>query len=71
VHDHFLDLGGDSIRATQIIARVINQYGLELSHQKLLQSPTIAEMAKLIAQYQMERIDVQVLEKYVRELEED
>jgi amino acid adenylation domain-containing protein len=53
IHDRFLDLGGDSLRASQILARVIDQFGAELNLRVLLETPTIAEMATVITQRQV------------------
>jgi acyl carrier protein len=52
IDDRFLDLGGDSLRAGQILARVIDQFGVELNLRVLLQTPTIADMAMVITQRQ-------------------
>jgi acyl-coenzyme A synthetase/AMP-(fatty) acid ligase/acyl carrier protein len=52
IDDRFLDLGGDSLRAGQILARVIDQFGVELNLRVLLQTPTIANMAMVITQRQ-------------------
>ncbi|MGH7232864.1 MAG: non-ribosomal peptide synthetase, partial [Nitrospiraceae bacterium] len=46
--DNFLDLGGDSLLASQIISRVIKRFELDLPVQLLFDSPTIAEMAGVI-----------------------
>jgi len=51
VHDDFFDLGGHSLAATRIANRVAETFDLELSLRCLLQCPTIAEMAALIAPY--------------------
>ena len=48
VHDHFLELGGDSLLATRILSRVVQTFRAELSIQALLAAPTVAQMAKLI-----------------------
>jgi amino acid adenylation domain-containing protein len=48
VHDDFLELGGDSLRATRIISRARNTFGVEFSILELLNAPTVARMAKLI-----------------------
>ena len=48
VHDAFLDLGGDSLRANQVAARVIARLPLPLSAAALFAAPTIAEMATVI-----------------------
>ena len=71
IHDRFLDLGGDSLRATQILARVIDQFGVEIEHRVLLQTPTIAEMAVAITQRQAGQLDAGELERMLSELEGD
>jgi len=52
VHDNFFDLGGDSLVASRIVSRVIQQFELEIPLQSLFQSPTIVEMACVINQHQ-------------------
>jgi len=69
IHDRFLDLGGDSLRATQILARVVDRIGVALEHRVLLQTPTIAEMAIAITQRQAGQLDAGELERMLRELE--
>jgi acyl carrier protein len=69
IHDQFLDLGGDSLRATQILARVIDRFGVELEHRVLLQAPTIADMAIAILQRQAGHIDTAELERMLSDLE--
>lgn len=46
--DRFLDLGGDSLRATQILGRTLKSFGIELSVGDVIQTETIAQMAELI-----------------------
>ena len=48
IDDRFLDLGGDSLRATQILARTRKSLGIELSFSDVIRTETIAQMAKLI-----------------------
>jgi amino acid adenylation domain-containing protein len=49
IHDTFFDLGGHSLAATQIISRIVMEFKLELPIEFLLDSPTVAEMAAVIA----------------------
>jgi amino acid adenylation domain-containing protein len=49
VDDDFLDLGGDSLQATGIVARVMRQIGVDLPPQVLLEAPTVAQMAALLS----------------------
>jgi acyl carrier protein len=48
VDDPFLELGGDSLRATQVIARVLDQLQVEVPIQALMEAPTVVSMAELI-----------------------
>ncbi|MCU1338446.1 MAG: hypothetical protein JWO19_4027, partial [Bryobacterales bacterium] len=48
VHDHFLELGGDSLLAAQIASRIWDRFGLEMGQQSLFDRPTIAELAEYI-----------------------
>jgi aryl carrier-like protein len=47
--DDFLDLGGDSLLATQLLAAVADRFGRELSVAEFFEEPTIAALARLIA----------------------
>ncbi|MGB7293144.1 MAG: amino acid adenylation domain-containing protein, partial [Thermodesulfobacteriota bacterium] len=48
VHDNFFDLGGHSLRATQIISRVREAFNVELPLRGLIEEPTISNMARTI-----------------------
>jgi acyl carrier protein len=47
--DNFFALGGDSLRATQVTARVLSAFGVELPNTAVFQWPTVAELAVEIA----------------------
>jgi len=49
IHDHFFELGGDSILSIQVIARC-RQAGLRLTPRDLFKRPTIAQLAQACAQ---------------------
>ncbi|HVU69186.1 MAG TPA: condensation domain-containing protein, partial [Ktedonobacteraceae bacterium] len=49
IHDNFFDLGGDSIRSIQIVARA-QAFGLRFSVQQLFRHQTIAELVEAIGQ---------------------
>jgi amino acid adenylation domain-containing protein len=55
VNDGFFDLGGDSLSATRIISQVIKHFQVEIPLQSLFQSPTISDMAAVVAQRQGKR----------------
>jgi non-ribosomal peptide synthetase component F len=55
IHDHFFQLGGDSLLATQILSQVREVLLAELSFLNLMDAPTVAGMALAVAQSQIER----------------
>jgi len=48
IHDDFLSLGGDSIRAVRILSWINERFGLSLTIRNLFDTPTIADIARLI-----------------------
>jgi len=48
VHDHFLELGGDSLRAGQVMARIIDAFDIDLPLRLMFESSTVAEIAAVI-----------------------
>ncbi len=69
IHDTFSDLGGHSLLATQVISRVIMTFKVELPMNYLLNSPTVAEMAVVISEYQNKILGGNDLQWIVRALE--
>ena len=57
VHDPFLELGGDSLRAMQLISRIVDVFHISLPVRCLLASPTIADMAEALAVHQAREAD--------------
>ncbi|MGU3305093.1 non-ribosomal peptide synthetase [Pseudomonas sp. M5A4_2d] len=52
--DHFFLLGGNSITATQVVARLRETLGLELNLRMLFEAPTLATFAANVAQLQQD-----------------
>jgi acyl-CoA synthetase (AMP-forming)/AMP-acid ligase II/acyl carrier protein len=48
IHDSFLELGGDSLSAVELILRVEQEFGSDLPLHRLFAGPTIAEIAEFI-----------------------
>ncbi|HEX6405678.1 MAG TPA: amino acid adenylation domain-containing protein [Gemmatimonadales bacterium] len=49
VDDHFLELGGTSLRATQVMARLRSTLGVHLPQRTLFDEPSLAEFAARVA----------------------
>ncbi len=45
VHDHFYDLGGESLQALRIMAKLRQTFNVDVDLQSLVDAPTVAEMA--------------------------
>jgi acyl carrier protein len=50
IHDNFFELGGHSLLLMQVVARVREAFGVELSLQAFFESPTMAATAAIIQQ---------------------
>jgi acyl carrier protein len=46
IHDDFLELGGDSLIGTQMVARLFEQFGTEIPLESLFERGTIAELVE-------------------------
>ncbi len=69
IQDNFLELGGDSLLAGQVISRVIHAFRVELPLRSLFESPTVADMAVAITQSQAKAADPGDIERMLAELE--
>ena len=57
IYDNFFQLGGDSILAAQVINRIRDTIGVDLSFLIFFEQPTVASMAVKIAQTQAESVE--------------
>jgi amino acid adenylation domain-containing protein len=59
VSDNFFDLGGHSLKATQVVSRVRDAFQVELPVHSVFASPTVAGLAKVIEQVGRKRVSSQ------------
>jgi amino acid adenylation domain-containing protein len=69
INDNFFELGGHSLLATQVISRVINTFRVKVPLRSLFQAPTVAELAVVIAQEQVEKAEGKDIDSMLAELE--
>ncbi|HLF04848.1 MAG TPA: non-ribosomal peptide synthetase [Dehalococcoidia bacterium] len=69
VDDDFLELGGDSLLATQVISRVIKAFNVDLPLRTLFSVPTVAQMTVVVAQHQAQQASPEDVERLLAELE--
>jgi acyl-coenzyme A synthetase/AMP-(fatty) acid ligase/acyl carrier protein len=69
IYDPFLELGGDSLRAGQVVSRTLQAFGVQLPGRAFLETPTVADMAVLIIRSLAEHTGEEGLPGILAELE--
>jgi hypothetical protein len=69
IHDDFLELGGHSLSATRITARVRVAFQVEIPLRSFFGKPTIAEFSVLITRCQAEKVAQEDLDRMLIELD--
>jgi acyl carrier protein len=62
IHDNFLDLGGDSLLATRLVARLRDALEVELPVRLLFERSTVAELAAAVAERRGEQASAETSE---------
>ncbi|MCY9520553.1 amino acid adenylation domain-containing protein, partial [Paenibacillus apiarius] len=65
VRDHFFDIGGHSLRATALVAKMHKEMGIELPLREVFQYPTIEQMAEVITgkEHQAAYVSIPIIEE--------
>ncbi|NEO94513.1 MAG: non-ribosomal peptide synthetase, partial [Moorea sp. SIO3G5] len=69
IHDNFFDLGGHSLMATQVVSRVRLALGIDIPLTTLFESSTIAQLAEVLVEQQLEQVDSNILEQILAEVD--
>ena len=67
IHDRFFDLGGDSLLASRVFARVLDVFGTEPPVRELLTAATVAEMGRVLLRHAASKGGCDALEGLVGE----
>lgn len=70
IHDAFVELGGNSLQAAQVVSRTSTATGVDIPLSAVFDVPTIQGLAQLVTQRLAERTPDDALEQMLREAEE-
>jgi amino acid adenylation domain-containing protein len=69
IHDNFFDLGGHSLKATQVVSRVCEALQANVPLRALFEAPTIEELANMIMEKRVARASEEDVSSTLTELE--
>ena len=70
IHDNFFDLGGHSLLATQLVTRMQNALGADISLRMMFEAPTVARFGELLMTQRMQNLDQDDLAGMLQQLED-
>ena len=68
--DNFMDLGGDSLIAIQVLSRVRKRFAVDLAVTSLFDAPTVSELAVMVVQKQLAQVDSEQLAQVLAEIKQ-
>jgi amino acid adenylation domain-containing protein len=69
IHDNFFDLGGHSLKATQVMSRVREMFRMDLALRILFEAPTVAELASRVEQRLADAGELEEIGRHVAEVD--
>lgn len=69
IHDSFFDLGGDSLQAVQVVARLRERFQVDLPLHNFFERPTVAKLAAVLTQQPEPTEQLDDMERLLREIE--
>jgi acyl carrier protein len=70
IHDNFFDLGGHSLKATQVVSRLRKAFRSEIPLRHLFEFPTIAKLAAVIDSKAIDGLNSVKFDRPLSEVEE-
>ncbi|HSE15898.1 MAG TPA: beta-ketoacyl synthase N-terminal-like domain-containing protein [Pyrinomonadaceae bacterium] len=70
VHDEFFELGGSSLLAIQLITRLRNSFGEDVSMNSIFEQPTIAGLAEIVAGAHLKSEELAEVDRVYEELKD-
>jgi len=69
IHDNFFDIGGHSLKATQVMSRVRAVFEMDVPLRTLFEKPTVEELAVVVTERRAERVAGEEVSSILAEVE--
>jgi oxalate---CoA ligase len=70
IYDNFFTLGGDSLRATQVISRLKAAFQVDIPLPKFFEAPTVMGLSQMLTEHQVEAESLESLAQIMAEIED-